>query len=1013
MLTHPEITAKRIDLAIEEIRTRFYPHRTPVSLAVFKSKTRIPYAEAVLQPFTPSGPGENLGALWDTSWFHVQAVVPPAGEGREIHFLWNTGAEGLVWIDGQPRQGFSIEAHTFRNGTSLASPLKDPRTDFRLCMQAQAGQKFDFFVECAANALFGVLDEHMQPKRAEFAVAQAEIAVFDREAWDLYWDAAILSQTLQSLPAESPRRGQLLFGLNAFVNALVLEDRATWPAARALLQPLLSARNAESQHGLSAVGHAHIDTAWLWPLDETKRKCARTFATALEYMEEYPEYKFVCSQAQQYAWMKELYPQLYTRIKQAVAAGRFIPVGGTWIEPDCNIPSGESLVRQFLYGQRFFREEFGIECREFWNPDVFGYSAALPQIVAGFGMRYFLTQKLSWNQFNRPTHHTFLWEGLDGTQLFTHFPPADTYNADFTPWQLQDNVRKFKDHDRANESLYLFGYGDGGGGPTKQMLEIAKRAKDLEGLPKVEIRAPRDFWARAEAEARDLPVWIGELYFELHRGTYTSQAANKKSNRRCENLLREIECIAAVASLHSEEPYPAEELRTLWQLLLLNQFHDIIPGSSITEVYEDSTRDYARIEVEAARLLARFIDEPSAKTSAQNARLRVMNSLVHPRREVVELSDKSLCVVSAPSCGFRAQNAETEIAEKVTFRSDASGFTLENDHLRAVLSKTGILTSLLHKASGRETIHSHQDGQLAVYEDKPLFWDAWDVDVFHLEKRSPVGPASEAQLLEMHPLRCAVRFEYTYGSSTITQVVSLTALSQALEFDCKVHWQEKSKFLKAEFDVDVRAPEATYEIQFGHVKRPTHYNTSWDIARFEVCGHRWADFSEHGFGVALLNDCKYGYGIHGRRMGLSLLRAPNAPDPKADRGHHCFRYALMPHAGDWQAAGVLRAAQNFNSPLRVLPALGPDEIDHTFFAVDNPGVVLETIKRAEDSPAMILRLYEAFGGTQTVTVTTPLPFKSARLCNLNEEPGESVPFDGGRLTLTLKPFKIASVMLEK
>jgi len=1013
MLTHNDITVKRIELAVEEIRTCFYTAKFPVSLSVYKTPERIPYAEAIQQNYAPSALGEHLGNLWDTTWFHIRAEVPRGAEGREIHFLWNTGSEGMIWVDGEPRQSFSVECHTFRNGGPLTSPLRDPRVEFVLTRKATVGKKFDFFIETAANALFGVLDEYMQPKKAEFSVRQAELGVFDREAWDMYWDAALLAQTLTSIPQDIPRRGQLLYGLNQFVNTLVLEDRSTWAKARALLTPLLAVKNAESQHELSTVGHAHIDTAWLWPIAETKRKCARTFATALELMDEYPDYKFVASQAVQYVWMKKFYPGLYERIKKAVKEGRFIPVGGTWVEPDCNLPSGESLVRQFLYGQRFFREEFGIHCEAFWNPDVFGYSPAIPQIATGFGMRYFLTQKLSWNQLNRPAHHTFLWEGLDGSQLLTHFPPADTYNADFTPYQLNENVKKFKDHDRANESLYLFGYGDGGSGPTRAMLEIAKRAGDVDGLPKTKIRHTNEFWQRAEKDAKDLPVWVGELYFELHRGTYTSQAQVKKGNRRCEFLLHELESLAAVASVLDDKTYPAEEIRALWHLVLLNQFHDIIPGSSITEVYEDTLRDYAHIEVKAHTLLANYIPELNTKTSAEDACLKVVNSSGHDRREVFELSDKSLTIVAAPSYGFAYMMPELEPTEKVSYSLENGDYVLENGHLKVRISKKGLVTSMVHKTTGREVIDNTVAGQLAVYEDKPLFWDAWDVDAFHLEKRFLVGDAIEAQLLEMHPLRVTLKFTYAFGHSKIEQFVKLDALNPYLEFECKVNWQEKSKFLKAEFDVDVRASEATYEVQFGHVKRPTHYNTSWDIARFEVCAHKWADYSEHGFGVALINDCKYGYSIHGKRMSLSLLRAPNAPDPKADRGEHTFRYALMPHGGDWQEAGVLKRSLQFNLPLRVVTGPEGETRSKSFFSIDNPGVVIDTVKRAEDSESLIVRLYEAFGGTQQVTLKAGLPFKKAYLVNLNEEELSIIPTAvGDTIHCTLKPFKVVSIRLD-
>lgn len=1010
MLPHSEITLRRIETAVEEIRTQLYSgHRPLDELTVFRTKDRIAYAAAMNGPFVPAQIGERIGELWDTAWYHIKFKTPDIFNGKEIVFLWDgAGAEGCVWLRGEPVQGLNNEPYTMRVGGNITSPLKDGRTDFVLSKSAKAGEEFDFHVEAAANGLYGVKDYHMRDKDSrEYFLRQAEVAVFDRGAWELYWDAAVLCQTMQNLPTDSPRRGQLLEGLNAFVNALVLEDRATWAGARKLLAPLYAGKNATSQHNLSAVGHAHIDTAWMWPLSETKRKCARTFSTALNYFDEYPDYKFACSQAQQYAWMKEHYPGLYARIKEAVKAGQFLPVGGTWIEPDCNLPSGESLVRQFLYGQRFFMREFGIRCTEFWNPDVFGYSAAVPQILAQCGIKYFLTQKLSWNQFNKPANHTFYWEGLDGSRVFTHFPPADTYNADFTPWQLIDNVKKFKNHDRASESLYLFGYGDGGGGPTKSMLEVAKRARDLDGLPRTEIRAPEEFWKRAEADCTDLPVWSGELYFELHRGTYTSQARNKLLNRRCEFLMREWEFLAAVqfAQDKTGAAYPHEAIEECWRVILLNQFHDIIPGSSITEVYRDSDRDYERVAQTARKAIAGY--QPA---TPEKDKVRVTNFLGANRREVVETRSGELAIVEAPSCGYRVQTLDASVDTPVTLREEDAGFVLENHLLRARLGRDGRVASLIHKESGRETICSTGAGQLALYEDKPLFWDAWDLDVFHLEKRFALPGAVSARVIQRDALRVAVEFEYVFSRSKLRQVIRLDALSPWLEFVNHIDWREKSKILKAEFDVNVRAPEATYEIQFGHVKRPTHFNTSWDIARFEVCLHRWMDYAEHGFGVAMLNDSKYGGNVHGSRMALSLMRSSNDPDPLADRGEHEFRYALMPHAGAWQEAGVQQAALNFNAPLSVVPDTGANHAE-SFFRVSNPGIVIDTIKKAEDSDALIIRMYEAFGGRREFTLETSLPLTQAVLVNLIEEECGALQLRDGRVSLEVTPFKIVSVKL--
>ncbi|HKD35973.1 MAG TPA: glycoside hydrolase family 38 C-terminal domain-containing protein, partial [Pirellulales bacterium] len=717
---------------------------------------------------------------------------------------------------------------------------------------------------------------------------------------------------LQQLAAEEPKdldktwAGLLLQELNRLANVYNAADRTTWPAAAAILRPLYEHRNATTVHELSAIGHAHIDTAWLWPLAETKRKCERTFSSQLAYMDEYPDFKFVCSQAQQYEWIKERNPDLWRRICEKVKAGQWIPVGGTWIEPDCNIPSGESLCRQFLHGQRFIRREFGVTCREFWNPDVFGYNGQLPQICRLAGINWFLTDKLSWNRMNKPPHHTFIWEGIDGSELFTHFPPAHTYTAVVTIAQLRENARNYKDHDRSRESYLLFGHGDGGGGPTKAMLETLRRVKDLEGVPRTTIRTPTEFFERLEKDNIDRARVVGELYFEYHRGTYTSQAAVKRGNRKSELLLHDIEFLATAASLeNSKYVYPAAELDDLWKTVLLNQFHDILPGSSIGLVYEDAARDYERVAEEGGQL--RVVAAQVLIGNSGNE-IAVINTLGFLRREVVSLPSGRFAVAVAPAYGIgrTVEERSSVAASELTATAKTCGsdtVILENAHLRATFGTDGGLKSLIEKSTGREAL-AGMGNQLLLYADEPLAWDAWDVDPQHLETVTACPAAESCRIVETgSPLRAEVVFERKVGAASgMRQTVRLDADSRRLEFHCQCDWHESHKMLKVAFPVNVRAMNATYEMQFGSVERPTHFKTSFDLARYEVPGHKWSDLSEHGFGVALLSDCKYGYSTFGNVMRLSLLRSPKHPDPEADMGHHDFAYAIMPHAANWQDA---------------------------------------------------------------------------------------------------------------
>jgi alpha-mannosidase len=990
---HFELTRARLNtfLRPNQLGGKLYTARAPVRLTVWRAPGRVSYAEAVRGKYRPARIGEKFGPLWATAWFRVDFTIPRDWRGREVHFLWNSGSEACVWMDGVPLQGLTGSA-----SPGAFSPEQSLRGQFILTRRARGGDRHTFYVEQACNLLFGAQGS----PDSMGLLRQAEIATFDRAAWDLLWDYTVVANMATQLPADSPRAAQALWTANAMINVCDLADPATWPAARRLARRFLAAKNGDGQHNLSAIGHAHIDTAWLWPLAETVRKCYRTFATAVRYMDQYPEYKFVCSQAQQYAWMKAQQPALYAKIKRQVAAGRFIPAGGTWIEPDCNIPSGESLVRQFLVGQRFFKKEFGRYCREFWNPDVFGYNGQLPQIMRGAGITRFLTQKLSWNQMNKPPAHTFWWEGIDGSRVLTHFPPADTYNGNGSVKQLIFNVKNYKDLERSNESYYLFGHGDGGGGPTYEMLEQLRRVRDTDGLPRVVQRSPEEFFTRLEADMKPLTTQVGELYFELHRGTYTTQAKNKLANRRSEELLHDVEFLSAITGR-----YPRAALAHLWELVLLNQFHDIIPGSSITEVYKDSAAHYAEILRTGQQLRAAAL---AKLVPAGTARVAAVNTLGFPRREVVTV-DGQPALVTAPALGYAVQTPVTKTDRPVTLTVTASGFVLENEFLRATVRRDGHLTSLTDKRTGRETITGLAN-HFVLYDDVPANWDAWDMDVYHLEKRREIAGAASGRVVTKHPLRVTLEFAVPMSATSRLKLrVTLEAGTPRLDFACDVDWNEANKFLKVEFPTPIRSDVATYEIQFGHLPRPTHFNTSFDIARFEGPAQRWADLSEPGCGLALLNDCKYGYATHRNVMRLSLLRAPKSPDPVADIGRHQFRYALAPHAGDFRAAGIIHAARAFNQPLLVQKT-NAAPVEKSFFQVNNPAVVIDTVKQAEDSRDIVVRLYEAHGAHSRVQFRSALPVKSVTRCNLLEEPEAKLSWRDG-VRLHLGPFEIVTLKL--
>lgn len=1001
MERYPEYTRQRLGLLAQQMRGTIYPDKRAVeTLLVSPRVDRISYAQAQELKYKPARVGQQFGPLWATFWFRASATVPPEWKGRRVDLLWISHSEATLWRDGKIVQGLN---HEPPGGWSECS-----RPDAVLTRSARANESIDFQIEMACNKFFGTVGDHAAPFTtiSPYVLEQCEIALFDERAWELYYDFSVLAalETEQLKDLDKTWGGLLLSELNRFANAYGIDDRATWEPAHAILKALYRNRNATITHELSAIGHAHIDTAWLWPLAETHRKCLRSFSTAVAYMDEYPEYKFACSQAYQYAAVQRDNPDLYERIKKKVKAGQFVPVGGTWVEPDCNIPSGEALARQFLYGQRFFQEEFGIACREFWNPDVFGYNGQLPQLCRLSGITRFLTQKLSWNRFNKPHHHTFTWEGIDGSEVFTHFPPADTYNAIVTVGQLRENARNYKDHDRSRQSLMLFGFGDGGGGPTRQMIEHLRRARDLQGLPRTSIRSSDEFFQRLEKDCADRVRLIGELYFEYHRGTYTTQAVTKRFNRKNEFLLHEVEFLSSLAR-GDKLKYPSEELDELWKLLLLNQFHDILPGSSITLVYEDAARQHADIEKRGTALRDSAIKALTGAAGGARGASTPINTIGFDRAEVAETRDGTLAYVEAPSYGI---GRIAEPADRVNVSKNGKGFVLENEHLRATVDAGGNVTSLVEKSTGREALAS-PGNQLLLYVDRPVEHDAWDVDPFHMEQERPCPPAESAKVIEQNPLRVSIRFERAIGKkSRMTQVVRLSANSRHLRFDNEVDWREDHALLKVAFPANVRADNATYEMQFGSVERPTHFNTPYDLARYEVPGHKWSDLSEYGFGVTLLSESKYGFSTYGNVMRMSLLRSPKSPDPVADMGKHRFSYAIMPHANGWREAGVVAEAYKFNVP--VLFGGDRSAAPRSFASIDTPNLVIDTIKKAEESDATIVRLYECHGARGTARLTIDLPLKTATFCNLLEEDQPGRPaVRGGAIEVPYAPYKIISI----
>jgi alpha-mannosidase len=887
----------------------------------------IPYEEAIRGDFRPFRAGDPWGPPWSTTWFHVTGHVPEGWAGKKVVALFDLGFDGPT--------GFTCEALAWKDGR----PWRGVDPNHRWL--PVNGPAVDFYLEAAANV--SASQSGPEPAQSMIALRESDIPRFVFRQADL-----------------------------------AIQDEISSPLG-----------DLDAGHQITAVGHAHIDTAWLWPLREARRKCARTFSTALALMDEYSDFRFACSQPAQYAWMKEHYPEIYRGIQAKVAKGQWEPIGAMWVEADCNLPSGEALARQLLHGKRFFMREFGYETKVLWLPDVFGYPGNLPQLMAEAGCDYFLTQKLSWNDTNKPEHHTFIWEGIDGSRIFTHFPPADTYNGSFTADEVARSVRSFKDAASSNRSLYLFGFGDGGGGPTAEMIDSAHRL----GVP---IGRAAEFFESASAEAHDLTTTSGELYFELHRGTYTSQSRTKRLNRLAQSALREAEMWSVAAGLD----YPSSELEALWKALLLNQFHDILPGSSIDWVYEEAERDLGNVAARAAEIG----EAAMSAIVGKGEQLVAFNSTSHPRSEIVSLEGEYVRIES-PACGWAvhvARASEPEVA--------VTDHSMENALLRVEWDDRAVLTSIWDKAVGREVL-SGPGNLLQLHDDNPRNWDAWDLDAEYRDSFTEVTAIEKVQWAG--GLRGLLAFGRRFGESWLFQTMSLDAGSRVLRFETFVEWQERHKMLKTAFPVTVKSREATYEIQFGHLQRPTHQETSQAKAMFEVCAQRWADLGDGEYGIALLNDCKHGYDIHGSVMRLSLLRGPTHPDPTADLGGHQFTYALMPHPGDFREAGVIEAAEDLNAPL--LPAHGnlPAGSSRSLIEIDTRQVMVEAIKRAEDSDAVIVRLYEAWGKPCRAKLRTTLPARRAWLCDLLEREQTEVEVRNGEVKLELTPFKILTLKLEQ
>ena len=1036
------LTERKLDRRITEIRE--YSYRNVKNLEEFAVCED---TQGVVNPIVPT---EFSG--WDTIhtgdcwsgrdrylWMHKEITIPEEWKGRRVVGVFdfgntgagnNSGFEAMCYINEKPYQGVDV------NHKEVFFPEELYGTTFSLTFRLWSG-----------------LEGGGVPREQEHRINRADLACLDEQVDDFYYLGMLTLDTVQNLEDGNPIKYDLR---NALDEACLLIDWS-YPGseafyqsvhqADALLNEKIDAMDKQSLVKVKCVGHTHIDMAWLWRLKHTHEKASRSFSTVLRMMEMFPEYIFLQTQPQLYEYIKEDFPEIYAEIKKRVEEGRWEVDGGMWVEADCNLTSGESLTRQILIGSKFIKDEFGKEVEYLWLPDVFGYSWALPQILKKSGIDMFMTTKISWNQFNRMPHDTFRWKGMDGSEVLTHFittpepwnEPGSwfyTYNGLLTAKTVKGVWDAYSEKEMNKELLISYGYGDGGGGVNRDLLERRRRINKIPGLPSLETSTAGEYFKNLKETVKNtekyVHTWDGELYLEYHRGTYTSQGYNKRMNRKMELLYRRAEWLTAMQSARKGNLSLAkqEELTEGWKLILTNQFHDIIPGSSIHEVYEDSRKDYEKIQKIAGQVIDGYLSENVKKD--QQA-FTVYNASGWNLDEIIEVPTVQDGVfVSADGKVLPSQKTEhgTYVqAEEVPamghqtifFKAGetaqqeqkfhVSGREIETPFYELLLNEQGQIERLYDKENERNVIAPGERANvLQMFEDKPLDNDAWDIDIYYQQKMREVRDLTKMEVTECGPLRLVIRLEWKYMKTTIKQDMILYSTERRIDFCTEVDFQERQQLMKAAFPVDIRTTYATYDIQYGNVRRPNHWNTSWDQARFESVGHRFADLSERDYGVALLNDCKYGYDVKDHVLRISLLRSGKQPDHLQDVGMHTFTYALLPHCGDLVDGNVVRSGYALNNPMQAVKGC-EETVAESFFTLDNAQVEVDAVKKSEDGKYLVIRFHDFAGAKQKVTLKPEFAFKAWAEGDLRERPMEEMHTEK-EVSVSLHPYEIMTLLFE-
>ena len=1028
----------RLQHWLRTLKDDFYRPLGIISWEAFRTMEHLSPEEAMKGQFELVEPGFTWGKTWEYCWFRGKVVLPAEAEGKRIVMDLRPDGESTLFVNGQEfgtyRASWVSQKHHFIEDNVL-STVAAAGTEYEILMETYAGHYYPESPDggCATGPVLpGAYQDPLEEgKRRTLGVCT--FGIWNEDAYQLWMDADTLKQVLDKLDPNSLRAAKIAEALEKFTLVVDFEQDeagriASYRAGREALKPALEAKNGSTAPVFYAIGNAHIDLAWLWPMAETHRKTERTFAAQLRLLEEYPEYKYIQSQPAAYEMCRKYYPELFQRIKKAVKDGKWIAEGAMWVEPDTNMASGEALIRQLLYGKKYYKEEFGVDSQMLWLPDTFGYTAALPQILKSCGVRYLVTQKIFWsyNEGEQFPYHYFYWEGMDGSKITSFLPTNYTYRTDpselISVWENRSQKRDL------DAFLLPFGYGDGGGGPARDYLEYAEREKDLEGCPKVKQENPITFFKEMEKEGGPKHTYTGELYFSAHRGTYTSQAMVKQNNRRCELSMRELEFWSTLAALKGKA-YPAEAVERLWKEVLLHQFHDILPGSSIARVYQEAEKAFHAILDESHELTEKALQ---SLTEGENG-ITVGNSLGFAYETVLELpesfaagaktkegkeiptekiGDKVYGLAELPAYGMVSlvpAEEQTKAEDEVVLTQVGETYVLENRQVKAVVDGKGEVISFVLKTSGRE-FAAEPLNRFHLYKDVPRLFDAWDIDSNYKEQEITAAEDVKVSVLQAGSLRGVLKVTGRISNSSFVQYIRLDAESTRLEFETVIDWKELHRLLKVAFPVRVFAENGINEMQFGYVERPTRRSRTYDKDRFEVCNHRYSALCDGAHGAAVLNDCKYGISMNENALELTLLRAAAAPEMHADNREHHFTYAFTAWEGSFADSDVVRQGYELN----VKPVVANGTVNaFSMFGVEKNNVILESVKLAEDgSGDLILRLYESKKAAVHTALFTTLPVVQAWSCTMLEEKETELVVEDKSISLDFRAFEIKTLRLK-